>query len=218
MERCKNLFYKRLMSTDRIVLIVLLAFCIPMAYLIYVGFQASQGMSGRLIAVTDDAFGGPFTLTDQNGKTVTEKDLSGKYRLIFFGFTYCPAICPTELAKITNAMKGLGDQAANIQPVFISVDPERDTPEKMKSYVSLFHPSLIGLTGTSDQVKQTLKAYKVYAAKVQDDGMSDYTMDHSSFIYFIGPDDRLLHIFKTQDTALQMTEIIGQWLSQENPR
>lgn len=204
------------MNTDRIVLIVLLAFCIPMAYLIYVGVQASQGMSGRLIAVTDDAFGGPFTLTDQNGKTVTDKDLTGKYRLIYFGFTYCPAICPTELSKITNAMKGLGDRAKDIQPIFITVDPERDTPDKLKNYITLFHPSLIGLTGTPEQVKQALKAYKIYAAKVQDDGMSDYTMDHSSFIYFIGPDDRLLHIFKTEDTAQQMTDLIGQWLDQEN--
>ncbi len=204
------------MDTDRIVLITLLAFCIPMAYLIFVGQQASQGMSNQMIAVTDNAFGGPFTLVDQDNKTVTEKDFTGKFRLIYFGFTYCPAICPTELSKITNAMKGLGERGNIIQPMFITVDPERDTPEKMKNYISLFNPSLVGLTGTPDQIKQALKGYKIYAAKVQDAGMSDYTMDHSSFIYFMGPDDRLLYIFKTEDTAQQMTDIIGQWLDAEN--
>ena len=176
----------------------------------------SQTQSG-LMAVSQDAFGGPFTLSDHNNVTVTEKDFTGKYRLIYFGFTYCPAICPTELSKITSVLNTLGDKGKAIQPVFVTVDPERDTPEKMKNYVSLFHPSLIGLTGTPEQVKSMLKTYKIYAAKVQDETMSDYTMDHSSFIYFMDPDDRLLHIFKISDKADDMTAIISEWLDQ-NPR
>ena len=171
---------------------------------------------GRLMAVTNDAFAGPFSLTDHHGKRVSEKDYAGKYRLIYFGFTFCPAICPTELAKMTKALNAMGDKAQDIQPLFITVDPERDTPEKMKSYVSLFHPSLVGLSGTPEEIKKTLKDYKIYAAKAQDPSMSDYTMDHSSFIYFIAPDDRLLQIFKMPDTPEYMTGIMGQWIEQES--
>lgn len=165
-----------------------------------------------LIAVTDDAFGGSFTLTDHNGKTVTEKDFTGKYRLIYFGFTYCPAICPTELSKITTALNQLGDKGKDVLPMFITIDPERDTSEKMKNYVSLFHPSLVALSGTPEQIKHVLKGYKIYAAKRQDEGMTEYTMDHSSYIYLIAPDDRLLHIFKMEDGAQKVADITGQWL------
>lgn len=169
-----------------------------------------------LIAVTGDAFGGPFTLTDHNGKTVTDKDFTGKYRLIYFGFTFCPAICPTELSKITAALKAMGPEGEKILPVFVTVDPERDTAEKMKSYVSLFHPRLVGLTGTPEQIKAMLKEYKIYANKVQDPQMSEYTMDHSSFIYFMAPDDRLLRIFKVDDTADDIAQIAAQWMAQDN--
>lgn len=169
-----------------------------------------------LIAVTNDAFGGPFTLTDHTGKTVTEKDFTGTYRLIYFGFTFCPAICPTELQKITAALNAMGDKGKVVQPIFVTVDPERDTPAVMKNYVSLFHPSLIGLSGTPEQVKDMLKTYKIYASKVKDPQMTDYTMDHSSFIYFMAPDDRLLHIFKTPDQAPYLTETMTRWIDYEN--
>lgn len=169
-----------------------------------------------LIAVTSDAFGGPFTLTDHNGKVVTEKDFTGKYRLIYFGFTYCPAICPTELQKITAALNTLGEKGKVIQPIFVTVDPGRDTPEKMKGYVSSFHPSLIGLSGTQGQIDGVLKEYKIYAARVQDPAITEYTMDHSSLIYFMAPDDRLLRIFKMDDTAQSMADTISRWLDQED--
>lgn len=168
-----------------------------------------------LIAVTPEAFGGPFTLTDHNGKTVTEKDFTGKYRLIYFGFTFCPAICPTELSKITAALKTMGPDADKILPIFVTVDPARDTPDKMKSYVSLFHPKLVGLTGTPGQIKAMLKEYKIYAARRQDPQMSEYTMDHSSFIYFMAPDDRLLRIFKVDDSADDIARSAQQWMAQE---
>lgn len=171
------------------------------------------GKSG-LIPVSEDVFGGPFSLTDQNGKTVTDKDFGGKYRLIYFGFTSCPAICPTELAKITSALNKLGAKSENIAPIFITVDPERDTVAALKNYVTLFHPSLTGLTGTPEDIARVTKAYKIYAAKVDDPSLSEYTMDHSSFIYFIGPDGRLLHIFHIKDDADVMTDVIGKWMSQ----
>lgn len=112
---------------------------------------------------------------------------------------------------MTTALTDLGEAGADILPMFITVDPERDTVEKMKNYVSLFHPSFVGLTGTPEQIAKTLKAYKIYAAKRQDETMTEYTMDHSSFIYFIAPDGRLLHIFKMQDDASVMTQTIAAW-------
>lgn len=167
--------------------------------------------------VSAEAFGGPFTLTDHTGKTVTDKDFAGAYRLIYFGFTFCPAICPTELQKISTALDILGEEAKDVQPLFITVDPGRDTVEVMKNYISLFHPRLIGLTGTQAQIDSVLKAYKVYAARVQDETMTDYTMDHSSFIYFLDPENRLLRIYKTDDTAAYIARDMADWLESANP-
>lgn len=178
------------------------------------GQTISNAPSKTLLAVTEDVFGGPFSLVDHNGKTVTDKDYADKFKLIYFGFTFCPAICPTELAKMTAALNALGEEAKKIQPLFITVDPERDTVEKMKPYVALFHPSLVGLTGTPEQIKNTTKAYKIYAAKVEDPSLSDYTVDHSSFIYLIAPDGRLLYIFKSSDDASVLERITRQWISQ----
>lgn len=157
-------------------------------------------------------FGGIFELTNHLGETVTDKDFSGQHRLIYFGFTYCPAICPTELQKITMVLNELGEAGEKIKPIFITVDPERDTVDNMKNYVSLFHPNLIGLTGTQAQVDIAKNAYKIYAAKVKDDTMHEYTMDHSSFIYFMGPDDALYYIFKIDDTVEDMVERIKPFL------
>lgn len=171
--------------------------------------KASSGLS-----VSAENFGGPFALTDHNGKGVTDKDFTGHYRLIYFGFTYCPAICPTELQKISGALKLLEDHSTKIQPIFVSVDPERDTVKAMKNYVGLFHPALIGLTGTPAQIEIIKKAYKVYAAKVQDPDMSEYTVDHSSFIYFMDPQDRLLSIFNTKDTSKTIADNVEKWLDQ----
>ncbi|MCI5060664.1 MAG: SCO family protein [Alphaproteobacteria bacterium] len=155
-------------------------------------------------------FGGRFELVDHNGQNVTHEDFEGTYRLIYFGFTYCPAICPTELQKIASALDMLGNKAEQITPIFITVDPQRDTVSVMREYVEMFHPNLVGLTGTPAQIKQAMDSYKIYAAKVQDDSMSDYTMDHSSFIYFMGPDNALYKIFKTQDTAEDIAAEIGK--------
>ncbi|PZQ47243.1 MAG: SCO family protein [Micavibrio aeruginosavorus] len=207
------------MTQTRMIILLLAA----LAGLVLAGaiayFQLSADVKsepGDLIAVTSDAFGGPFSLVDQNNQPVSEKSWPDQYKLIYFGFTYCPAICPTELGKITAAMNTLGDVGKKIQPIFVTVDPERDTPAKMKDYVTLFHPSLVGLSGTPEQVKEMLKAYKIYAAKRQDPSMSDYTMDHSSFIYFIAPDGRLLQIFKMDDDAAAMSKTISQWMAQES--
>ena len=146
-------------------------------------------------------------------KAVTQKDFEDEYRLIYFGFTYCPAICPTELQKISTVLKQLGNKADQIQPIFISVDPERDTVEVMKNYVELFHPRLIGLTGTIKQVEQAKKSYKIYAAKVQDETMTEYTVDHSSLIYFMNPNNAMVRAFKTDDTAQDIARVIDEYMS-----
>ena len=177
--------------------------------------NAPQNRAGsELTPIGTEAFGGPYNLTNHLGERVTEKDLDGQYKLIYFGFTYCPAICPTELAKMTEALDILGDEGEQIQPVFITIDPERDTVDVMKDYVSLFHPRLVGYTGTPEEIERVKKAYKVYSAKVNDPNMSEYTVDHSSYIYFIGPNEELYSLFRTDDTAQDMASTIHQWLEQ----
>lgn len=155
--------------------------------------------SGSMAGVS---LGGPFELIDHNGDSVTQANYDGQYKLIYFGFTYCPAICPTELQKITQVLNNLDEQmAVQIQPLFISVDPERDTPDVMREYVSLFHPRFIGLTGSPEQIEAVKQDYKIFATKVQDENMSDYTVDHSSFIYLMSPDNKPLSIYRIKDDA-----------------
>ena len=140
--------------------------------------------------------GGPFTLTDQNGKRVTDADFRGKYMLIFFGFTYCPDVCPTELQVMSAALDQLGPTADQIQPVFITIDPERDTPEAMKAYIANFHPRMVGLTGTPEEIAAVAKAYRVYYARAKGaETAKDYLMDHSTIVYLMGPDGTYVRHF-----------------------
>ncbi|SHK09810.1 protein SCO1/2 [Roseomonas rosea] len=152
--------------------------------------------------------GGPFTLVDGNGRRVTEADLRGKLALVFFGFTHCPDVCPTELQAIGQTMDMLGPQAEGVRPVFITVDPERDTPERMKDYVALFHPSITGLTGTPEQVAAAARAWRVYYNKVTPPGASEYLMDHSSFTYLMGRDGSLRSLFRPGVTPEEMATTI----------
>jgi protein SCO1/2 len=154
------------------------------------------------------AIGGPFTLVDQDGRTVTQDDLRGKLALVFFGFTFCPDVCPTELQAIGQTMDLLGPQAAQVRPVFITVDPARDTPAKMKEYVGLFHPTITGLTGTPEQVSAAARAWRVYYNKVTPPGSSDYLMDHSSYTYLMGRDGSLRALFRPGITPEEMVTAI----------
>jgi cytochrome oxidase Cu insertion factor (SCO1/SenC/PrrC family) len=152
------------------------------------GVQLPQGLT----------LGGPFRLTDQTGREVTEADYAGRFMLIYFGYTYCPDVCPTELGVIASAIDELGPQADRVTPVFITVDPERDTVAALEDYVSRFHPRLVGLTGTAEQVAQVARAYRVFYSKVNRPEMSAYLMDHSSFIYLVGPDGRVRSLFRPE--------------------
>ena len=151
--------------------------------------------------------GGPFTLTDQDGRRVSEKEFLGKHMLVVFGFTYCPDICPTELQVMTAALDAKGPDGEKIQPVFITVDPERDTPDVMKAYVANFSPRLIGLTGTPEEIASAAKAFRVYYAKVPNEASPDsYLMDHSSIIYLMGPDGSFVKHFPFTTDVVKFTE------------
>jgi protein SCO1/2 len=147
--------------------------------------------------------GGPFSLTDQTGKRVTEKDFLGKYMVIFFGFTNCPDICPSGLQVLTAALDGLGAQAELVTPVFVTLDSQRDTPEKLALYLKSFHPKFVGLTGSEEEVAAAAKAYRVYYQKVPDDANpANYSYDHASLFYVMGKDGSFIApIAHTNDVA-----------------
>jgi protein SCO1/2 len=144
---------------------------------------------------------------------VSEKDFLGRHMLVFFGFTYCPDICPTELQVMTAALDMMGADGDRIQPVFITVDPERDTPEVMKSYVENFGPRLVGLTGSLEEITAVAKAYRVYFAKAAKTGTDDYLMDHSSIIYLMGPDGRFLKHFTYTTDAQKLAAALKEALT-----
>ncbi|MFC0384727.1 SCO family protein [Muricoccus vinaceus] len=154
------------------------------------------------------SLGGPFTLVDGGGRTVTEADLRGKLSLVLFGFTFCPDVCPTELQAIAQTMDLLGAQNTQVRPVFITVDPERDTPAKMKEYVEQFHPAITGLTGTPQQVAAAARAWRVYYSKVTPPGSTEYLMDHSAFTYLMGRDGSLRALFRPGATPEEMAAAV----------
>ena len=166
---------------------------------------------GRLAGATvagSLAVGGPFTLTDDTGHAVTQASWPGRWLLVYFGYTFCPDVCPTELQTIANALDALGPLADRVQPLFITIDPGRDTPAHMAEYVKMFSPRLIGLTGTAQQIAAVAHAYRVYYAKVTPKDSTTDLMNHSSFIYLMAPDGKLSTLFdpgtKAQDIAKAM--------------
>jgi protein SCO1 len=152
------------------------------------------GRSASPIIAPTAAIGGPFHLTDQNGKPVSHEDMKGKPFLVFFGFTHCPDVCPTTLFEVSEVFRKLGPDADKARALFITVDPDRDTPAILKDYLQSFDPHLTGLTGDADGIAGVLKAYRVYAKKIPlKDG--DYTMDHTAIVYLMGKDGRFVAPF-----------------------
>ncbi len=147
------------------------------------------------------ALGGDFSLTNHNGKIVTQEEYKESYMLIFFGFTACPMVCPTALAKITNVMELLGEDSARVQPLFITIDPQYDTPEVMRDYLEQFHSRIIGLTGTLEEIEEIKSTYKVFAQKAAASKGDDYQIDHSSLIYLMRPGGDLIALYRAQDSA-----------------
>jgi protein SCO1 len=150
---------------------------------------------GGLRTVTAPAaIGGPFQLTDQTGRTVTDRDMKGRPSLIFFGFTHCPDVCPTTLFDVSEVLRSLGPDADRTGALFITVDPERDTSAALKDYLASFDPHLRGLTGDTDALTAVAKQYRVYYKKVPLDG-GDYTMDHTAIVYLMDKDGRFVAPF-----------------------
>jgi len=159
--------------------------------------------------------GGPFELIDHTGRPRSERDFRGRLMLVYFGFTFCPDICPTDLQAIGLAVDRLGRDGDGVQPLFITVDPERDTAQQLADYVRPFHPRLIGLTGSSDAIRKAADAYKVYYARVSTGtDAGDYTIDHTAFIYLMDRDGHYLGFFPPGTSADRMVEIIRPRLAE----
>jgi len=154
--------------------------------------------------------GGPFALIDHTGAARSERDFRGKLLLIYFGFTYCPDICPTDLQNIGLALDQLGAVSDKVQPLFVTVDPERDTPPHLAQYVQMFHPRLIGLTGDASAIRAAADAYKVYYAKVSNERGDDYTVDHTAFTYLIGADGKYLGFLPPGTAPERIADILRQ--------
>jgi len=177
--------------TSHIVL-VFLAFAAGLVIFLGVFFYATGQLGGG--GPGPSAIGGPFQLVDQNGRPLTDRDMKGKPFLVFFGFTHCPDICPTTLFEVSELLTAMGKDADGVNALFITVDPERDTPAVLKDYLSSFHPRLRGATGSEQQIEQVEKAYRVYAKKVPTkDG--DYSMDHTALIYLMDKQGRFVAPF-----------------------
>ena len=169
------------------------------------------------VAADTPTLGGPFELTDQNGVRRTDADFHGFYPLIYFGFTHCPDLCPTTLALMGRALDALAEQApakaARVVPIFITVDPERDTVELLHDYVASFHPRLVGLTGTSAQIDHVARNYGAFYAPVPIGG-GDYLMDHSGFILLMGPEGDYVTHFESDVTQDELVEALAQHVAE----
>jgi protein SCO1 len=156
--------------------------------------------------------GGPFTLTDQTGHTRSDSEFRGKLMVVYFGYTYCPDVCPADLMAITQALDALGPAAESIQPVFITVDPERDT-ERLADYVAAFHPSLVGLTGSPEEIRRVANSYKAFYAKVPDEQSGEYSIDHAGVIYLMGRGGDYLGFMPPQTGPDRLTEVLRKYLA-----
>jgi protein SCO1/2 len=162
------------------------------------------------------AIGGPFELTNQDGRQVTDRDFAGKYRIMYFGFTHCPDVCPTDLAVIGQALRRLEKsdpaKAARVVPVFVTVDPERDSPAVLKEYVSAFHPRLVGLTGSPRQVAAMVKSYGAYGAKDEPEAGGNYNVNHSRLAELIGPDGLPIALLPYEKGADSVAAELDRWV------
>ena len=196
------------MSSTARPLVIATAFAASLVLGLLIVFWAMGGVSK---VAQPAAIGGPFQLTDQNGKAVTDKSLKGKPTLIFFGYTHCPDVCPTSLFELSEVLRAMGKDADKVNAVFISVDPERDTPGTMKDYLSSFDPHLEGLSGDPAETAKVITSYRVYAKKIPTkDG--DYTMDHTALIYLMDRDGRFVSPFNLKRTPEEAAADLKRYL------
>ncbi len=200
-------------GTPRFLLIaVALAGCLVLAtgLLLFFGYRDNpRGIAGTMLS---SAIGGPFHLVDQNGRPFTEADLKGKWHLVFFGYTHCPDVCPTTLNELSLALERLGEKRDQVGIVMITVDPERDTPDVLKSYIASFDAPVTALSGTREQVAEAAKAYRAYSAKRPSAG-GNYELDHSAVIYVMDPQGRFTATFTPDTGADAVAERLRKLLS-----
>lgn len=184
------------------VIIVLLLAALPLSYQLW---PARTPVAAAVEAGT--TIGGPFELRDQHGRSVSQRSFDGKWLLVFFGFTRCADVCPTTLVQMAKVLDGLGEQSARLQPLFISLDPERDTPEVLAAYTSFFDQRILGLTGSPEQIQQVAEAYGVYVRKV---AMGDtYMLDHTGAVYLMNPDGELASLIALQRASADAVQDIA---------
>lgn len=178
------------------------------------GWQRFAGPAAPVGNLAGASLGGPFTLVDQDGRTVREADFAGRWRLIYFGYAFCPDVCPTDLALVGRGLKAFeasdAARAARVVPIFITIDPKRDTPAVLKPFVAAFHPRLVGLTGSAAQIAAVTRAYGVYARRMETGDAENYLMDHSAMVYLFGPDGRAIAFLPHQGlTAGAVTDLLA---------
>ena len=186
------------------------------------GYVMTQGNSddkfaqcrASTVAGGAGALGGPFTLVSETGATVTDKDVITEPSLLYFGYTYCPDICPFDVSRNAQAVDILDERGYSVQPVFISIDPERDTPEALTEFTDNMHPRMLGLTGSAEQIKAASKAYRTYYKKQEDGDPEYYLMDHSTFAYLVLPEAGFVEFFRREVEPEQMADRIQCFLDE----
>jgi protein SCO1/2 len=180
----------------------------------FAGVLLSGARPPFLRAYMTSAIGGPFTLVADDGRTVTERTYRGKWLLVFFGFTHCKDVCPATLNTIAAALRQLGPEAAKVQPLFITVDPRRDTPQVLANYLKAFDPRIVGLSGTMDQIAAVAREYKVYFSADETAQDRDYQVDHSAFVYLMNPQGQFVQLFggatSNNEIAARLRLLIGR--------
>jgi cytochrome oxidase Cu insertion factor (SCO1/SenC/PrrC family) len=179
------------------------------------GAVVSDESTNINIITARSLIGGKFNLIDQTGNSVTEKTYLGKYSLVFFGFTHCPNVCPLGLQRMIAALQKIDGFEAQITPIFISVDPERDSPQRMQSYLKNFHPSIVGLTGTEVQLENVARVYRAYFSKSQDPNSENYTYDHSSIMYLMNAQGKYVTHFADTTPINEMAALITNNLNKK---
>lgn len=157
--------------------------------------------------------GGPFTLTDANGERRSLSDFRSRLVLLYFGFAYCPDVCPTDLMAVGNLVRSLGPDGNELQPVFITLDPERDTPEVLRAYVASFHPRFVALTGTEEEIRRVATSYKVFFEKVRVPGAGTYVIDHAAYIFLLDREGRFVTLFPPGTPAERMAIMVRDQLA-----
>jgi len=184
-------------------------------FMIFISPPLNPKCGNNIIAVGNSKIGGQFKLTNSDAKIVNSKDFITKPALIYFGYSYCPDVCPFDLQRNVLAVDILQDQGTEIQPIFITIDPLRDTPNRLKEFESFVHPKLIGLTGSKQEITEVMKMFKVYGKKSNKNNLdkNSYLMDHSAFSYLVSPEGKFIDYFSRKISAEQMADQINCFLN-----